>query len=675
MKRNIVLLAVAAALVSSSLFGVSPAQADGSTASTPTVTASDAMAGGSMPVSAQGFHAGETVSFTLTNLVTVKLGGGVADAAGDVAQDFVVPVSVVTGTYQLTATGVSSSLSATVPVQVTGTGQYFLVKFDVRGGKPTTAAKSVKYKAAYGSLPKTTRTGYTFSGWYTAKSGGTKVSSLTKLTAKAGKTVYAHWQAKSYKVTFNVNGGKALRTSSKQVKMDKSYGALPKPTRTGYSFQGWFTAKSGGNKVASTSKFTKAASQTLYARWAAKSYTVYLKPQSGTVSPTSIKVTYNSTYQNLPTPTRAHYSFSGWYTKASGGTKVTNSKTVKITASQTLYAQWKAEVVNVPDAKLKACINDSLRQSKTHSITAVQAQSVKALYCEFMGITSVTGIAGFTNLTVFDVFGNKVSDISPLAGLKKLTTLDLSENRISDVSTLAGLTSLTHLDLDTNQISNITPLAGLTKLTELWLNENQIADISPLAGMTQMKNLQMESNQISDVSPLSGMSKLTKLWLSDNSITSAALAKAPLPSSLTLLYLDDTQVSDLSPLTNLVNLDELGLDGNGITNLAPLTSLTRLTDLNVCYNSISDLSPLADMTSLAGLGLCFNQISDLTPLAGLTGLQILGLNANQITDVKPLATLVNLEVLSLRYNYICDRTPLAGLKKTQIDWDNQTCNG
>lgn len=71
-----------------------------------------------------------------------------------------------------------------------------------------------------------------------------------------------------------------------------------------------------------------------------RDYTVTFDPQSGSVSPTSKTVTYGLTYGTLPDPKRAKYTFAGWYTKASGGTKITASSTVTTAANHTLYAHW-----------------------------------------------------------------------------------------------------------------------------------------------------------------------------------------------------------------------------------------------------------------------------------------------------------------------------------------------
>lgn len=62
--------------------------------------------------------------------------------------------------------------------------------------------------------------------------------------------------------------------------------------------------------------------------------------KNATLKTTSKQVKTNSKYGTLPTPTRGGYYFLGWYTKASGGSKVTASKVFKLTKNQTLYAHW-----------------------------------------------------------------------------------------------------------------------------------------------------------------------------------------------------------------------------------------------------------------------------------------------------------------------------------------------
>ena len=77
---------------------------------------------------------------------------------------------------------------------------YRTVKFNANGGTVSTTSRKVVNGESVGTLPKATRKGYKFKGWYTKKSGGTKVKASTKV--KKSVTYYAHWTAKKNK--FNV---------------------------------------------------------------------------------------------------------------------------------------------------------------------------------------------------------------------------------------------------------------------------------------------------------------------------------------------------------------------------------------------------------------------------------------------------------------------------------------
>ena len=71
----------------------------------------------------------------------------------------------------------------------------YTITFNANGGSCSTANKTVMYNSTYGTLPTPTRSGYTFDGWYTSSTGGTKVTSSTKYTTEGNTTLYAHWTA------------------------------------------------------------------------------------------------------------------------------------------------------------------------------------------------------------------------------------------------------------------------------------------------------------------------------------------------------------------------------------------------------------------------------------------------------------------------------------------------
>jgi uncharacterized repeat protein (TIGR02543 family) len=248
-------------------------------------------------------------------------------------------------------TAPSGGTQVTASTVVTGDVTYYAqwrantctVKFDANGGKVSgKAAASVKraYGQALGSLAKATRTGYDFLGWFTGKVKGTKVGAGTKVTKNV--TYYAHWKAKGPVVTLNANGGKMGKAAatSKVYPKGKALGKLATPTRSGYSFLGWFTAKAKGEKVTAKTKATR--NITLYAHWKAKTYTVRLDANGGKVgkaATSSLKKAYNAKLGKLAVPKRGGHQFLGWYTKKSGGQKVTPY--TKVTKPVTLYAHWR----------------------------------------------------------------------------------------------------------------------------------------------------------------------------------------------------------------------------------------------------------------------------------------------------------------------------------------------
>ena len=85
-----------------------------------------------------------------------------------------------------------------------------------------------------------------------------------------GITLYVHWVARTYTVTFEKNDGSGDNAGTHTVTYDAKYGTLPTLSRTGYTFTGWFTAASGGTQVTSDTIVKITEAQTLYAHWVDK---------------------------------------------------------------------------------------------------------------------------------------------------------------------------------------------------------------------------------------------------------------------------------------------------------------------------------------------------------------------------------------------------------------------
>jgi uncharacterized repeat protein (TIGR02543 family) len=135
-----------------------------------------------------------------------------------------------------------------------------LITYNSDGGTAC-SNKSVTYNAQYGELCVPIKTGYTFSGWY--NSAGALVSASTTVSTAANHTLTAHWTTNYYTLTYDSNGGTSC--TSKSVAYGAQYGTLCTPTKSGYSFTGWFTAASGGTQVSSSTIMGNGA--TIYAQW------------------------------------------------------------------------------------------------------------------------------------------------------------------------------------------------------------------------------------------------------------------------------------------------------------------------------------------------------------------------------------------------------------------------
>ncbi len=221
----------------------------------------------------------------------------------------------------------------------------YTLSYNANGGTVSPTSKTVVYNNPYGTLPSPTRDGYTFNGWFTHPSSGTRITASSIYNIKGNTTIYAHWTAKTMTLSFNSMGGTSFsnRTYTAPTTSTKynSVGSLPSPTRTGYSFLGWYTSSSGGTRIYDSSNLYYTTSHTLYARWSANSYLLWYNANGGSVSPSYKWVNYGSSYGALPTPTRSGYSFEGWYTASSGGSRVYSSTTFNSTSTVNIYAHWK----------------------------------------------------------------------------------------------------------------------------------------------------------------------------------------------------------------------------------------------------------------------------------------------------------------------------------------------
>ena len=269
----------------------------------------------------------------------------------------------------------SGSVSLDIDTGYISTKTY-KVSFDSNGGSnhPEAISRTVAPNASYTiDLPSPgSRTGYKFDGWY---DGGTNVGSR-QWTTTGNHTLTAHWTAKDYKITLDPAGGAIKGNTNTQVLNPnlvydggnwwtvKDY----LPERTGWTFTGYYDAKTGGNKVYDVNGncvegyfknkvYKHDGNLTVYAQWSENHYKVQYNANDNGMQQTSTTATGS-------TPSKANigytqtiniekngfskqgYHFVHWNTKPDDtGKTYTEGEEVKglvakDNGSITLYAIW-----------------------------------------------------------------------------------------------------------------------------------------------------------------------------------------------------------------------------------------------------------------------------------------------------------------------------------------------
>jgi internalin A len=118
-------------------------------------------------------------------------------------------------------------------------------------------------------------------------------------------------------------------------------------------------------------------------------------------------------------------------------------------------------------------------------------------------ITLIPGeITRLINLTMLNLSGTQVSDLTPLQGLRTLASLYLSGTQVSDLTPLQGLRTLASLYLSGTQVSDLTPLQGLRTLAELDLSATPIHTFPDFVlALPYLHSLVLYGSPIRDVPP------------------------------------------------------------------------------------------------------------------------------------------------------------------------------
>ncbi len=162
--------------------------------------------------------------------------------------------------------------------------QYLRLDFNATSGDSNIWVSDVKleevvtrtydYNSELGTIPTTTRTGYTSLGYYTGQNGtGTLISANTRIGA-ANTSYYENWSMQSYTISYNLNGGSVSSANPTSYSSESEYITLNNPTKLGYTFTGWTGSNGSTPQTTVTIPTGSTGDRNYTANWTIKTHTV-----------------------------------------------------------------------------------------------------------------------------------------------------------------------------------------------------------------------------------------------------------------------------------------------------------------------------------------------------------------------------------------------------------------
>jgi uncharacterized repeat protein (TIGR02543 family) len=214
----------------------------------------------------------------------------------------------------------------------------YTVNYVLNNGKaPSGNPTSYFVTTATIRLKNPTRKNYTFLGWFKDAEFTNKISAIP--TGSTGNLkLYAKWTPTKYTITYKLNGGTNNKKNPATFTFTSAKITFAKPTRKGYTFQGWYSDSKFKKKITLIKKGST-GNRTVYAKWKINKYTIKYVLNNG-IAPTGNPSSYTvNSAVTLKNPKRTGYLFKGWYTDKTFKTNL--SAIVKGTVgNKTLYAKW-----------------------------------------------------------------------------------------------------------------------------------------------------------------------------------------------------------------------------------------------------------------------------------------------------------------------------------------------
>lgn len=276
--------------------------------------------------------------------------------------------------------------------------------------------------------------------------------------------------------------------------------------------------------------------------------------------------------------------------------------------------------IDFEDPGLEAAVREAI-EYRGGAIPRNELERLTELDASDRGIESLAGIEAMPNLSILDLTGNRIQDLSLLTELVRLRELHLRDNNMVDlrgagIEALGELPELELLNLRHNRgvshpespdehqrISDLSPLLELSGLVKLDLRDNHVEDVGALAELGSLRHLDLRDNRLSEnaVAPLSALSQLEHLNLRNNDLRSIE----GIGSLTSLRYLNlhsNEHIESILPIAPLTLLDTLILRRVPVEqDISVLAELTALSRVNLRQSGIRELGVLADLMEQGAL--------------------------------------------------------------------------
>ncbi len=425
-----------------------------------------------------------------------------------------------------------------------------------------------------------------------------------------------YFKKKKYTLNYNNNGGNGC--TSKTVTSGNTWGTLCTPNKTNYEFQGWY---SGSTKI--TASTVAKSNLTVTAKWQYSTLRLTYNNNggSGCSSKTFAK---GNKIGSLCSPSKSANQFDGWYTSATGGTKVTEDTIFD--SATTIYAHWSPScfefttstgtITNYYDYKGNNSSNGSCSRSvtipSTIGVTTVKKIGNSSFYEK--NITSVTFPNTITEIGYNAFSYNSLTSVVIPSSVKIINSSAFISNNIRTLTLNEGIQTISYSAFSQNRITSVTAPSTLKVINNYAFSENNISSLTLNNTLTYIGDFAFYKNKIPSVTIPKSVTYLGNASFNSNQLpdSTATMYKRNSDGSedkTTVVSYGGSKKYNVVVPSTATTIDDYAYYDNGIKSITIPNSVTKIETLGIAFNDISTFNVPSSVTYLGKRALANNWAS------------------------------------------------------------------